>query len=256
MQRPLQSNVKILVTGATGFLGYRVVIALLEAGVSVSVLVQPDRQESLAPLAEYVDFIEGDVWNKASLKGRARNHQVVVHLVGSHHIDPARGLTYNQINLVSARHVTAMAVSDGVPHMVLLSTIVRPLDLPGAYVRSKRDAESYLIASGLHWTVVRAPALYLPQQSSLLRLVALLGGLVPFRWLIGRYLPLSVNVAARGIAGVALNPMAYHQKTIYVSQLRRIARKLARQTPAIRPISSNSRYAEDVESPFGWMPPR
>ncbi|NDJ86008.1 MAG: NmrA family NAD(P)-binding protein, partial [Chloroflexi bacterium] len=62
---------RVLVTGATGFLGYRVVIALLEIDAQVAVLVRPDRQESLMPLRDRIQILHGDVWNRASLKGRA-----------------------------------------------------------------------------------------------------------------------------------------------------------------------------------------
>lgn len=250
------SDVRVMVTGATGFLGFRVVVALLEAGASVSVLVRPDRQEILNPLIDQIDVVYGDVWNKASLKGRARNHHVVIHLVGSPHVDPARGLTHNQINLVSARHVTAMAISDGVSHMILLSTVLRPLDLPGEYVRSKRDAESYLRSSGLHWTIVRAPALYAPYNSAALRLIASVGRIPPFGWLAGRYLPLSVDVAARGIAGLALRPQSYDEDVIYAPRLRWVARKSRQKQPLMRPPSlGQSHDDDDLEIPTGWMPP-
>ncbi len=50
----------------------------------------------------------------------------MIHLVGSMRAQPERGLTYHQLNLVSARNVISMAVSDGVPYFVLLSAAIEP----------------------------------------------------------------------------------------------------------------------------------
>lgn len=108
---------KVFVTGATSFIGLRVVTELVNAGADVTVLVRPDHEEKLGALRRHVRMVSGDVWNSASLKGRARGHGVVIHLVGSLRAQPERGQTFHQINLVSARNVISLAVSDGVPYL-------------------------------------------------------------------------------------------------------------------------------------------
>ncbi len=253
----MSSNRRVLVTGATGFLGYRVVVALLEAGAEVTVLVRPDRQQVLQPLSHQITITHADVWNRASLKGRGRGHASVIHLVGSTHADPARGLTFNQINLVSARNVTGMAVSDGIPLMIFLSTVMRPGDLPGEYILSKREAEEYLRNSGLQWTVVRAPALFPPDRRMGLRMLSAVGSLWPLSWLVGRMMPLSADVAARGLAGIALNPKPYTNRVIYAGHLRRLARQSGRRSPLPRPVRQQDDDPEGLdEPPFGWLPRR
>lgn len=250
-----QQPKRVLVTGGTGFLGFRVVMALLELGAEVTVIVRPDRRDVLSSLQGRIAISYADVWNRASLKGRARGHDSVVHLVGSTHTDPSRGLTYNQINLVSARNVTAMAVSDGVPYMILLSTIMRPLDLPGEYIRSKREAEDYLKNTGLDWTVVRAPALFSPRRHWGLRLASVFGALFPFNMLAGNIMPLSVDIAARAIARMAVYPQAMRNRTAYAPQLRRVARQSRQRQPLPRPVFT-LRGSEDMDDvPFGWLPP-
>ncbi len=246
----------VLVTGATGFLGYRVVVALMEAGAEVTALVRQDRADALGTLSERIRVVYADVWNKASLKGRARGCRSIVHLVGSTRADPRRGLTYNQVNLMPARNVVNMAVGDGVPYLILLSTVMRPGDLPGAYVRSKRDAEVYLRNSGLNWTIVRAPALYPPRSSTVFKFLSLVGGLWPFSMLVGRMMPLSADVAARGMASVALNPRLYENRTVYANQLRRMARLHRRRSRTRNLQGVFSSQSEDLdEPPFGWLPP-
>ena len=65
---------RIFVAGGTGFLGFRVIRALLEKDAKVTALIQPDNEDKLGPLRNRIDCVEGDVWNPASLKGRARGH--------------------------------------------------------------------------------------------------------------------------------------------------------------------------------------
>ncbi|MBI5928442.1 MAG: NAD(P)H-binding protein [Chloroflexi bacterium] len=251
---------RVLVTGGTGFLGFRVVAALLEAGANVSVMVRPGQEEKLQALGDRIQLNYADVWNKASLKGRARGHSTIVHLVGSTRAEPERGLTYQQINLVSARNVTSMAVSDGVPRMILLSAVIRPLSLSGEYIRSKREAEEYLQNSGLNWTIVRAPSLFAPNTRNFgLQAFAFFGALFPFNLFSTRMLPLPVDIAARGIAQLALKPETHEDRIIYARQLRQLAKgsRAARQRrPLIQP---QQRYDADPEGldepPFGWLPP-
>lgn len=250
---------RILVTGGTGFLGFRVVAALVEVGAAVTVLVRQGQEEKLQAFGDRVHLIYADVWNKASLKGRARGHRVIVHLVGSTRAEPERGLTYQQINLVSARNVTGMAVSDGVPRMILLSAVMRPLS--GEYIRSKREAEEYLRNSGLNWTVVRAPSLFLPSSRNLgLQAMSMFGAMLPLSLLVSRMMPTSVDVVARGIAQLALKPESHEDQVIFARQLRLLAKgnKASRQRrPLIQP---QQRFDPDPEGldepPFGWMPPR
>lgn len=250
----MRNQERVFVTGATGFLGFRTVTALLQAGLQVTTLVRPDQKDRLDIFGDSIKIVFGDVWNKGSLKGRARGHGTVLHLIGSTRADPSRGNTFHQINLVSARNVATMAVSDGVPHMILLSTITRPLSLPGEYVRSKREAEEYLKNTGLHWTIVRAPALYDAHANQVgLNLLSMLGATIPFRWMIGRTLPLPVDIAARGLAGLALVPDHYNEHTIYAPQLRNLARRVPVPSNGMN-TRSQSRQEIDEEPPFAWLP--
>ena len=145
---------RIFVTGGTSFLGLRVVAALIEQGADVTVLVRPENEDKLGALRRHVRLVSGNVWDRASLKGRSRGHGAVVHLVGSIHAQPERGLTFQQLNLVSARNAISMAVSDGVPYFVLLSAVAKPLGVSSEYIYSKREAEDYLRGSGLTWAIV------------------------------------------------------------------------------------------------------
>ena len=253
---------KIFVTGGTSFVGLRVVTALLDAGADVTVLIQPEHEDKLGALRRHVRLVHGDIWNSASLKGRSRGHGAVIHLVGSVRAQPERGLTFHQINLVSARNAIAMAVSDGVPYFVLLSTVSKPPGVSAEYVRSKREAEEYLVGSGLRAAIVRAPLLFERSQTggALFNVLSTVGSLPLLRVFFGRRAPLPVELAARGIAQAALLPSEPRSRMLYAGDLRRLGREpndshagsqppRSRRQPPVLPVEL------DEELPFGWLPP-
>jgi len=249
---------RVFVTGGTGFLGYRVVRALLEQGAEVTVLIKLGSEEKLGALRGRVQYVQGDPWNPASLRGRARGHGVVVHLVGGVKPDPARGLTFRHLNYVSARNVAQMAVSDGVPNMLLLSAAATPFGVRGGYLESKRDAEQYLQSTGLNWTIVRAPTLYTPgeRRNPVYLLISVLGAIPLLGLPFSSHKPIAVDTAARGIASLALTTDAIRNRLIGPRQLQRVGRAQERRLrPAAEVSPANNENDIDDEPPFGWMPP-
>ncbi len=252
---------KVFVTGGTGFVGLRVLGALIEAGADVTALVSPDNEKHLGILRRYVRVVHGDVWNAASLKGRARGHGVVLHMVGSLRARPERGLTYRQINLVSARNVIGMAAGDGVPYFVLLSAAHRPAGVPKEYLQSKREAETYLRTSGLRWAIVRAPLVFDRAQPGgrFFAFLSRVGALPLLRVFFGRHVPLPVDVVARGMARLALQPELPPDRTVYAGDLRRLGRLPRGWRPRVSVPRRHSPRAvsgpDDDDAPFGWLPP-
>ncbi|MEP7286819.1 MAG: NAD(P)H-binding protein [Chloroflexota bacterium] len=250
---------RVFVTGGTGFLGYRVVRALLEQGADVTVMVRPGSEEKLGTLRGKVQWVEGDPWHPASMRGRARGHAIVIHLIGGLKPDPARGLTFRHLNYVSVRNVAQMAVGDGVPHILLLSVSAAPLGVKRGYVESKRDAEQYIQNTGLSWTIVRAPTLYVPGQprGTIYRLLSILGAIPLFGLALSAYTPLSVDTAARGITSLALSSDSLHNRLIKPHQLRRIGRNQERRFVATIDSHLSNEAPDDSldEPPFGWLPP-
>lgn len=256
---------KVFVTGGTSFVGLRVVAALANAGADVTVLVRPENEDKLGTLRRHVRMVSGDVWNVASLKGRSRGHGVVIHLVGSIRAQPERGLTFHQLNLVSARNVVSMAVSDGVPYMVLLSAVSSPPGISGEYLRSKREAEDYLKNSGLRYVIARAPILFDREQpgGAFFAMLSRLGALPFLRVFFGRRAPLPVDIAAQGMTRAALQIELPRSQTLYAGDLRRLARLANREqrrparlpVPELRRRSESRRDGPDEDVPFGWLPP-
>lgn len=253
---------RVLVTGGGTFLGDYIAAALLAEGAEVSLLVRPEAEDKLGPLAQQVRWSTADIWNPASLRGRARGHSTVIHTVGSMTADPAKGLNHNWLNFVSARNVANMCVSDGCSHIVLLSSASAPW-VPRPYLRAKREAESYIERVGLKPTIIRAPVAYLrgQQRHPFYWLMTFLGSVPPLSWLaFGRVAPLPVEILARGVARIALEPQP--GKKIYYRRdiRRRVSGSEAISTfplneQDIQPPPANpfDQVSDDV--PFGWTPP-
>jgi uncharacterized protein YbjT (DUF2867 family) len=151
-----------------------------------------------------------------------------------------------------------MAVNDGAAHLVLLSAAARPLGLPKEYLESKRDAERHVQKSGLAWTIVRASPMYTPGAPrnllyillSLFRRIPLMGRLV------ARHASVDVEVAAQGIASLALSSDAFKNRLIGPSQLQRLGYTASKQRRRARVLPTDETTPIDIdEPPFGWLPP-
>jgi|FLYN01.1.fsa_nt_gi uncharacterized protein YbjT (DUF2867 family) len=259
-----KNNRRVLVTGGGTFLGDNIAAALLAEGAEVTLLVRPGAEDKLGPLAQRVRWWTADVWNPASLKGRARGHACVVHTVGSMVADPAQGLTHHWLNFVSARNVANMCVSDGVNHMVLISSVRAPW-VSGQYLRAKREAEEYMSRVGLQPTIIRAPITYVRRQRRhpFYWLMTVLGSTPIISWFgFGRIAPMPIDMLARGVARITLEKN--RTKTIYYApdlRKRNTARE-ARNAAPILPDESHLRLREvhpfellGEDTPFGWTPP-
>jgi uncharacterized protein YbjT (DUF2867 family) len=251
---------RILVTGGGTFLGDNIAAALLAEGAEVTLLVRPGAEDNLGNLKDRLRWWTADVWNPASLKGRARGQQVVIHTVGGMNADPAQGLTHHYLNFISARNVANLCVSSGVPHMLFLSAAQAPW-VSGGYIAAKREAEAYIDRVGLKHTIIRAPIAYIrgTQRALFWQLMSLLGGVPPFSWLaFGNIAPIPVDVLARGVARIATDPRPM-RRLLFARDLRRrnTPRELRRITSLLQedapPPNSISYVGE--ETPFGWTPP-
>lgn len=255
---------RILVTGGGTFLGDAIAAALLAEGAEVTLLVRQGTEENLGLLRERVRWFVADVWDPASLKGRGRGHQVVIHTVGGMIADPARGLTYDWLNLVSARNIATMCMSAGVPQMVLLSAARAPW-VSRSYIRAKREAELYMERIGLQARVIRAPIVYVrgARRHPFYRLMTLLGGLPPFSWLgLSQIAPMPIDVLARGVARLVMEGRS--TRTIYTaSDLRRRNSRRERRRGGlpdavdpngIEPTSTPPLTLMGDDARFGWTP--
>jgi len=136
---------RILVTGATGFIGRRLVPALVDAGHDVRAMTR--RPESYDGPGEAV---AGDVSDPASLTGPLEGVEVAYYLV--HSLDDA---DFERKDAEAARAFAGAAQAQGVQQIVYLGGLGGDGEL-SAHLRSRREVESLLVESGVPVTVLRA----------------------------------------------------------------------------------------------------
>jgi dihydroflavonol-4-reductase len=113
---------KVLVTGASGFLGYHVVKALVQAGASVQALVRrPKDVPNLATAG--VTCIEGNLENASVLAGACRGCDYVFHLAAAVDFGGDWQLD-RQVNVEGTRRVIEAVRDVGVDRLVYTSSMV------------------------------------------------------------------------------------------------------------------------------------
>jgi uncharacterized protein YbjT (DUF2867 family) len=111
--------VKILVTGATGFIGPKIVHTLRAQGREVRALVRrPERAGQLAGWG--VELAKGDVTDAASLTAATSGCTHVIHLVAIISGKPAE---FDRVMVQGTRNLVAAAKDAGVERFVLMSAL-------------------------------------------------------------------------------------------------------------------------------------
>jgi len=229
---------RVLVTGAAGYLGGAVVPALQAEGHRVRALVR--RTGDGPPHLRTVETATGDVVEGTGLDQAAAGSDAVVHLVGI--IRESRGATMEGVHVQGTRNTLQAAAHAGVTRFVHVSAVGADPYGPTDYLRTKGEAERLLAASGLACTVIRPTVVFGPGGPGS-NLVAELGGILRAAPLMpvfgdGRYLmqPVSArNVAAgcaRALAVPATAGRTYEaggpERLAYEEVLRRIAAAMGR----------------------------
>jgi dihydroflavonol-4-reductase len=112
----------VLVTGATGFVGYHLVKRLHQEGIRPRALVR--RTSDLTRLrALGVALVEGDVEDPASLAAAFAGVDTLFHVAGLVNQDPRAAERLRQVNVVGMRHVLDAAAAAGVRRLVATSTV-------------------------------------------------------------------------------------------------------------------------------------
>src|SRR6202163_2361745 len=143
----------ILVTGATGFIGWHVAKKLLERGHSVRALARPGSQVKELT----VETVPGDLRDPISLERAVAGCGIVFHIAADYRLWAKHPAELFQSNVEGTRNLLTAARRSGVGRGVYTSTVgcigvpdgglgdeERPVgldDMAGAYKRSKFHAE-------------------------------------------------------------------------------------------------------------------
>ena len=145
---------RIAITGANSAVGREMLRCAASEAVDAVACVRSERAESQLPgEARLVARIGYD--DPGSLDRAFEGALAVVHLPGV--LIESGGSSYEQANVETTRAVVAAAVRCAVRKLVLVSAIGADARSKNRYLRTKGEAEDRVCASGIAWTVLRAP---------------------------------------------------------------------------------------------------
>jgi NADH dehydrogenase len=148
----------VLVTGAAGVMGARLVKRLLDAGHRVRALVLPNDPLRSRVEALGCELREGDVSRAETLSGVCEGVSTVYHLAAV--ILSRDASVFQRVNRAGTAHLVEQAARSRVRHFVYVSSasVVYPQRTP--YAESKLQAEGIVAASGVPFTIVRPTLVY------------------------------------------------------------------------------------------------
>jgi nucleoside-diphosphate-sugar epimerase len=202
---------RILITGAGGYIGTTCVRAFAEHGWDVRAATRSRSFTSAAPGVEVtaIESLDG----RTSWSDHLQGVDVVLHLAGVAHRPDTNVATYRQVNVEATSNLAYASARAGVSRFVFVSSMavygrncgsklideMTPLTPNDAYGQSKMDAEEAIVASAeghtMNWVVVRLPLVYGPgAPGNFRRLVGLVRSGLP--------LPLSAARSPRSYVGL------------------------------------------------------
>ena len=203
---------RVLITGATGFVGRAVCEAVFREGHSVRRMARGSRSQSLEAQNDGIDWVRGSVLCPNDLRQGMQGCDAVIHLVGI--IGEIGDQTFERVHQEGTRRVLEAALTSGVRRIVHMSALGTRPEAASRYHQTKWAAEEAVRSSGLDWTVFRPSLIYGPGDG-FVNLFAGMSRWSPVLPVIGRgtslLQPVSVDCVARAFARALDSKAAVHQ---------------------------------------------
>ncbi len=187
----------VFVTGATGYIGGRLVPRLLDAGYRVRCLVRHPRKLTERPWfdREGIEIVTGDAHDHEALVGALRGCGIAYYLI---HSMSTAGRAYQERDRQLARDFGAAAEEAGLDRIIYLGGLGELGDRLSRHLASRREVERALASSSVPVTAFRA-AMIIGSGSASFALLRYLVERLPFmatpRWTNTECQPIAVRNA-------------------------------------------------------------
>src|SRR5512137_91726 len=188
----MASTKLILLTGATGYIGGRLVPRLLEAGYSVRCLARDTARLEGRPWRSQVEVAAGDCLRADTLPAAMSGVDVAFYLVHS----MAGGRDFEQRDVLAARNFAAAARTAGVSRILYVGGLGDPDTDLSEHLRSRQETGRVLRETGVPVTEFRA-AVIVGSGSLSFEIIRYLTERLPVmicpRWLYTRAQPIAIR---------------------------------------------------------------
>ena len=200
---------RVLVTGATGYIGGRLVRELVDHGYRVRVLVRNASRLRDHPWIDDVETVDGDALNPSDLERALESVDVAFYLL--HALNQPRG--FEEQERLLAELFGEAARSAGVSRIVYLGGMVDATTELSPHLRSRRMTGDVLRASGVPVVELRA-GIVIGSGSASFEMLRYLTERLPImttpKWVNSRTQPIAVRDVLRYLVGaVALEPSVH-----------------------------------------------
>lgn len=190
---------RILVLGATGYIGSRLVPELLDRGYHVVAATSRTPTPERFPWGHQVDWVRCDVADADEVAVALEGVDAVCYLVHS-----LSSRTFSDLDRLGARTVRRAIDAAGVPRLVYLSGLVPqvPRDELSEHISSRLEVEEELLASSASSVALRA-GVVIGAGSTSFEVIRQLGTLLVLQpiplWLRSRVQPIAATDAVRAL---------------------------------------------------------
>ena len=195
----------VLVLGASGYVGGRLVPQLVEHGFRVRCLARSPKKLAAKPWADQVEVASGDLLDPESLGDAFDGMRFVIHLVHS----MGTSKSFEDADRTIARTVAEQSARAGVERIVYLGGLGEITEATSTHLRSRAEVADILTSGEVPTTVLRAAVIIGSGSASfemLRHLVEKLPVMVTPRWVDTRVQPIGIRDVLRYLVGVLDDP--------------------------------------------------
>jgi uncharacterized protein YbjT (DUF2867 family) len=242
-----------LVTGASGYVGGRLVPELLDAGMRVRCMTRSAARLRDQPWSDRVEIVEGDAADPAAARRALDGVDVAYFLIHS----MMGGSRFEQADRRAAHTFAAAAAGAGLGRMVYLGGLAPAQDGPlSPHMRSRAEVGRILLDSGVPTLVLRA-AVIIGSGSASFEMLRYLTERLPLmvtpRWVASRVQPIAIRDVLRYLVLAADVPpdvcgafdiggpdvLTYQQMMYRYAQLAELGHRRILRVPILSPRLSS-----------------
>ncbi|MFT3705223.1 MAG: DUF2867 domain-containing protein [Agriterribacter sp.] len=202
---------RILLTGATGYIGQRLLPVLIESGHQIVCCVRDKGRLDISKYpAPSVTIVEANLLEPLTLMGIPEDIDAAFYLV---HSLAVHGKDFEKLELASATHFRARMEQTRVRQIVFLSGIVNEDEL-SPHLQSRKKVDEILHAGAIPVTTLRA-GIIVGSGSASFEIIRDIVEKLPFmiapRWLKTQCQPIAIRNVISFLCGVLLNEKMYRQ---------------------------------------------